>query len=79
MTGNIRKKPGKARKLYNATISYRTPAGRKVLYGGVVAAHDALECQSRLIDRLKSEERFGRRKISEIIYDFNGVVFSNQI
>lgn len=69
----------KPTKLYNATISYRTPSGRRVLYGTVVAARNSTQCEGRLRERLESEARFGRRRIGAMLNDFQAIPFSTQI
>lgn len=65
--------------LYSATMSYRTPSGRRVLYGSVVAATDPAECATELRIRLENEARYGRRRISRILNDFRAVFFGTQI
>ena len=65
--------------LYNATMSYRTPAGRRVLYGGVVAAMDPTECAGKLRTMLENEARYGRRRIASILDDFRANFFAMQI
>lgn len=64
--------------LYAATISYRTPAGRRVLYGGVVAAVDEAECSVRLRLRLRKEEQYGRRRIAAVLDDLSARMFAMQ-
>jgi len=64
--------------LYAATISYRTPAGRRVLYGDVVAARDEAECSTKLRERLKKEELYGRRRIGVILEDFRAIFVTMQ-
>lgn len=65
--------------LHGATISYRTPAGRRVLCGAVVAAPDAETCELKLRERIMDEQRFGRRRIGRFLGDFRTVVFATQI
>ena len=65
--------------LYSATVSYRTPSGRRVLYGAVVAANSMVECENKLRLRLQGEERFGRRRIGNILDDFSALFFAMQI
>jgi hypothetical protein len=65
--------------LHSATISYRTPAGRRVLCGDVVAAPDAATCEERLRERIMSQQRFGRRRIDCFLDDFRSVAFATQI
>ena len=68
----------KPKPLYSATISYRTPAGRRVLYGTVVAANNPVECENKLRLRLQAEERYGRRRIVNILDDFSALFFAMQ-
>lgn len=65
--------------LYSATVSYRTPSGRRVLYGSVVAAPNRSECAARLRRRLSDEMRYGRRRIAAVLDDFSVVRFGRQI
>lgn len=65
--------------LYCATVSYRTPAGRRVLYGTVVAADDLAECAKELRLRLVDEMRYGRRRIAVILNDFSALFIALQI
>lgn len=69
----------KPQRLYSATISYRTPARRRVLYGTVVAARNRSECERRLRERLVSEAQHGRRRIAMILDDFHGIFFATQV
>lgn len=69
----------KPKRLYGATISYRTPARRRVLYSRVVAARNRTDCERRLRDRLMEEVRFGRRRVACILDDFRGIFFDMQI
>ena len=65
--------------LYSATISYRTPAGRRVLFGSVIAANTLARCREKLCERLQNEATYGRRKIASILDDFNVVSIGKQI
>lgn len=65
--------------LYAATVSYRTPGGRRVLYGTVVAARNLAECAEKLRLRLRDEEKYGRRRIAKILDDFFAISFGTQI
>lgn len=65
--------------LYSATISYRTPAGRRVLFGSIIASRTIEGCREKLRERLRNEERYGRRRISEILNDFSTVSIGLQI
>lgn len=65
--------------LFYATISYRTPAGRKVLYGSVTAAENPADCKQKLRRRLENEARFGRRRIGVVLEDFSSRFITMQI
>lgn len=65
--------------LYSATISYRTPAGRRVLFGGIIASDTVSECKEELVWRLRNAEKFGRRRIGEILGDFETISLGTQI
>ena len=65
--------------LYFATVSYRTPSGRRVLYGAIVAANSTVECENELRLRLQGEERFGKRRVGNILDDFCALFFAIQI
>lgn len=65
--------------LYYATISYRTPARRRVIYSGVIAANTLERCKEKLIECLKAEETYGRRRIAEILDDFVPLSLGKQI
>ena len=65
--------------LYSATISYRTPAGRRVLFGSIIASETIAECKEELLYRLRNAEKFGRRRIGEILDDFATVSLGKQI
>lgn len=67
------------KRLYSATISYRTPARRRVLYGTIVAARNRLDCESRLRARLAQEAKYGRRRVATVLDDFHFVLFAMQI
>ncbi len=64
---------------HSTTISCRTPAGRRVLCGDVIAAPDAATCEERLRERIMSQERFGRRRIDYFLDDFQSVAFATQL
>lgn len=65
--------------LHSGTISYRTPAGRRVLCGHVVAAPDAATCERRLRERITTEQRVGRRRIACFLDDFHSIAFATQV
>jgi len=65
--------------LFDATISYYTPSGRKVLYGAMIAANSADECFPLLLDRLNGEINFGRRRCARIANDFAARFITMQI
>lgn len=65
--------------IYDAAISYRTPSGRKVRYGSLVAAETLTDCETELRARLDNEQRFGRRKIASIIGEFSATFVTMQI
>lgn len=65
--------------VYSATVSYRTPAGRRVLYGSLVAANGMTDCATQLRTRLENEERYGRRRISTILSDFSALFIAMQV
>ena len=67
------------KRLYSATVSYRTPGGRRVLYGAVVAARNLTECAQELHLRLASDARHGRRRIAEVLTDFSADFIAMQI
>lgn len=69
----------KPKRLYSGTVSYRTPAGRRVLYGSVVAANNLAECAEQLRERLANEVRYGRRRVDVILDDFSAVFFAMQV
>lgn len=65
--------------LYDAAISYRTPSGRKVRYGSMVAAETLSECESELRARLANAVRFGRRRVAVIVGEFSATFITMQI
>tara|TARA_B100000378_G_scaffold40375_1_gene30180 strand:- start:10446 stop:10679 length:234 start_codon:yes stop_codon:yes gene_type:complete len=65
--------------LHYATISYRTPARRRVLFSGVIASRTIEGCREKLCERLRNEERYGRRRIGEILDDFSALSLGSQI
>lgn len=65
--------------LYDATISYRTPAGRRVLFGSMIPCTDMIECRAELERRLSNEVRFGRRRLSSLLDDFSARYITMQI
>ena len=69
----------KPKPIYDAAISYRTPSGRKVRFGSLVAADCLDDCEEELRARLMNEQRFGRRKIAEIIGEFSASFVTMQI
>ena len=71
--------PSAPKPLYDATISYRTPSGRKVLFGSMIAADSPADCMPELIARLHNEEKFGRRKVAIILCDFSANFITMQI
>jgi len=73
MTG-ITSKP-----LHSATISYRTPSGRRVLFGSAIASRTLAECRDELCRRLRNEELYGRRRIAAILDDFTALSLGMQI
>ena len=70
---------GKPKPIYDAAISYRTPGGRKVRFGSLVAADCLADCEAELIARLRGAERFGRRKVAVIIGEFSASFVTMQI
>ena len=69
----------KPKTLYNAGMHYRTPAGRKVWYSRVVAAHTLTECENILIDCLLNEQKFGRRRVHSLLKDLTATIIGDQI
>lgn len=65
--------------IYDAGISYRTPSGRKVRFHALVAANTLSECEELLRGRLSNAERFGRRKVAEVIGEFSASFVTMQI
>lgn len=69
----------KPKPLHAATISYRTPAGRRVIFGSIIASKTLARCKEELCNRLRNEERYGRRRIGEILDDFSTFPIGMQI
>lgn len=69
----------KPKPLWDATISYRTPSGRRVLFGAMVAADSMADCEVELRARLAGESAYGRRKIAAILDDFSARFITMQI
>jgi len=69
----------RAKPLHSATISYRTPSGRRVLFGSIIASDTLRECREELCSRLHKEQQYGRRRIGEILTDFDAVPLGFQI
>ena len=65
--------------LYDAAISYRTPSGRKVRFGSMIAAECLDECETELRARLANQVLFGRRKVAKIIGEFSASFITMQI
>lgn len=65
--------------LYDATISYRTPSGRRVLYGSMIAVTDMGQCREELEHRLMNEVSYGRRRVATILDDFKATYITMQI
>lgn len=65
--------------IYDAAISYRTPAGRKVRYWQKVAADTLADCEAELRARLDGEVRHGRRKVASVIGEFSATFITMQI
>jgi hypothetical protein len=65
--------------LHSATISYRTPSGRRVLFGSIIASRTLAECRDELCHRLRNEGLYGRRRIATILDDFTPVPIGMQI
>ncbi len=69
----------KAKPIYDASVSYWTPSGKKVLYGCLVAAETESDCMTQLLGRLDNAVRFGRRRIGRIGNDFKFTYVTHQI
>lgn len=69
----------KAKPIYDAAITYYTPAGRKVRYSNLVAANTLAECEELLRGRLDNEVRFGRRKVARVAGEFSATFVTLQI
>lgn len=65
--------------IYDAAISYRTPAGRKVRFGALVAANTLSDCEEILRGRLDNAVRFGRRRVATVIGEFSASFVTMQI
>ena len=65
--------------IYDAALTYRTPAGRRVRYGQLVAAETLSECEDLLRGRLANDVRFGRRRVSDIVGEFSASFVTMQI
>lgn len=66
--------------LYDAAISYRTPAGRKVrFYCKPIAAFTLTECEEELRYRLNNEGLYGRRKVASVAGEFTATIMGKQI
>ena len=71
--------PSKPKPIYDAVISYRTPSGRKVRFGSLIAADTLADCETELLARLRNAERFERRKVAKIIGEFSASFVTMQI
>jgi len=71
--------PTPPKPLHYATISYRTPARRRVIFSSVIASNTLAGCREKLCERLRNEETYGRRRIGEILDDFNALSLGLQI
>jgi hypothetical protein len=71
--------PNKPKPIYDAAISYRTPSGRKVRFGSLIAADSLADCETELLARLRNAERFNRRKVAKIIGEFSANFVTMQI
>ena len=71
--------PSKPKPIYDAAISYRTPSGRKVRFGALVAAETLSDCEEQLRGRLDNATRFGRRKVASVLGEFSATFVTMQI
>ena len=69
----------KPKPIYDAALTYRTPSGRRVRYGHLVAAETLSECEDLLRGRLSNDVRFGRRRVADIIGEFSASFVTMQI
>lgn len=69
----------KPKPLHSATISYRTPAGRRVIFSGIIASNTLAQCKEELCHRLRNEDRYGQRRIGKMLDDFSAVPIGMQI
>lgn len=69
----------KPKPIYDAAITYRTPAGRRVRYGQLVAAETLSDCEALLRGRLDNAVRFGRRRVGQIVGEFSASFVTMQI
>lgn len=65
--------------IYDAAITYRTPAGRRVRFHSLVAASCLTECEEELRYRLTNAAKFGRRRVGEVIGEFSASFVTSQI
>lgn len=65
--------------IYDAAITYRTPAGRRVRFSDLVAASTLSECEEELRHRLLNADKFGRRKVAAVVGEFTATFITNQI
>lgn len=65
--------------IYDAAITYRTPSGRRVCFHALVAAETLSQCEELLRGRLDNAERFGRRRIGQIVGEFSASFVTMQI
>lgn len=65
--------------LFDATVSYRTPSGRRVLYGSMIPVTSMNQCREELHLRLMNEVRFGRRRVAAVLDDFDARYITMQI
>lgn len=65
--------------IYDAAITYRTPAGRRIRFFDKVAAETLTACEEELRRRLASEAKFGRRRVAEVIGEFSATFITMQI
>jgi hypothetical protein len=69
----------KPKPIYDAALTYRTPSGRRVRYGRLVAAETLSECEDLLRGRLSNDVRFGRRRVADIVGEFSASFVTMQI
>ena len=70
----------KPKTLYDASISYITPSGRKVRFNvKAIAAWTLDECEAELRHRLKNAATYGRRRYIRVVDDFSCSIMGTQI